>query len=595
VLTVAEASYPGAPRQRARLLGVTGLAGGLAAVATANLADPDAWSVVRGLAVGSYALVGVYTWWRRPDTRLGPYVAGIGLLYAVACLTASEDAVLHSAGRAALAAFVVCLAYVFLCFPGDRITAADESRLVAGLAVSTAALWLPALLFVRELPPAGPLTDCGPGCPDNAFRVADTPEALSSALAFAASLVTAVAVLGVIAALVTHVQSPARLRRRLVVPLLCASIALAISYVLYTLARQAELGGTDALRVLGAASALAIPAALLAGQLRGRVFAATSLGQLVARVGPGPATPARIETLLRDALGDPLLTLALPAPGNGGWLDVHGRPVELPAGRADVHVTRIARHGRPVAALVHDPALEDAAGIAEGLAATTLMLLDNARLVEELRASRGRIVASAQRERLRLEQNLHDGAQQRLFAVQLRLHELRSSTPDEAVATELAALADETAGAADELRALAHGLYPTVLRELGVADAVRSVAQTAAVPVRVVDRGVGRCPPTIEEAVYFCVLEAIQNATKHAGPDARVTVTLELDGDELRFAVADDGAGFDGAARGDGMGLVSMRDRIGAAGGELELDTFPGRGTTVRGRIPGCGRAGDGG
>jgi signal transduction histidine kinase len=138
----------------------------------------------------------------------------------------------------------------------------------------------------------------------------------------------------------------------------------------------------------------------------------------------------------------------------------------------------------------------------------------------------------------------------------------------------------------DELRALAHGIYPTVLRERGLGDGLRALAQGVPLPVDVVDNGIGRCERTVEAAIYFCAAEAIQNATKHAGPGTRITVTLERRDDEAAFAVVDDGTGFDPAANPGGIGLVSMRDRIGAVGGELEIAATPGGGTTVRGRVP---------
>jgi signal transduction histidine kinase len=144
------------------------------------------------------------------------------------------------------------------------------------------------------------------------------------------------------------------------------------------------------------------------------------------------------------------------------------------------------------------------------------------------------------------------------------------------------------------MRALAHGLYPTVLRERGLPDALRSLAQAAAIPVRIVDHDIGRCSPTVEEAVYFCAREAIQNTTKHAGPDTQVTITLARDDEGLEVTIVDDGPGFDLAAAGEGIGLVSMRDRIGAVGGTLELASAPGNGTTLRAHVPQFGALNEG-
>ena len=550
-----------------------------------DAAGVDAWTLVRAAMVGSYVAVGTYTWWRRPASRFGAMLAETGLLFAVAALNASTDELAHTVGRVALAVIAVYLAYAFLCFPRDRLETSLERRLVAAFAGVTGVLWLVTLPLAGTLPASGPIVDCGDRCPGNALQLVDTPDAVSTGLGLAVNGATALALAGVIVLLVDKARSPATLRRRLVLPVLGSAMALAAAYAAYTVLRQLDVEGLTGLKVTGAAAALAIPVAMLVGQVRGRVFAATSLVALVGRVGGEPASAARVEGLLREALGDPLLRFVLRRPGTG-YVDVDGHEVELPVGRRDVAVTPVLRNGEPVAALVHDAALDEGSGIPEGLAATALMLHENAQLVVDLRDSRARIVASGQQERLRLERNLHDGAQQRLFNIQLKLTEARARASDPQLARALDDLTADAAATVDELRTLAHGLYPTVLRERGLIEALRAAARGAAVPVRVVDEGVGRCTPTVEEAVYFCVLEAVQNTTKHAGPGARATVQLGRLGAEVRFAVSDDGVGFDPARRSDGIGLVSMRDRIGAAGGTLDVVSRPGAGTTVSGVVP---------
>ena len=312
--------------------------------------------------------------------------------------------------------------------------------------------------------------------------------------------------------------------------------------------------------------------------------------QLIADVSGGPATPIRIQSLLRDALGDPLLTLAVRDPASGDYVDAEGDAVELPVDRADLGVTSVERDGQPVAVLIHDAAIQDGE-LTKCLATVSFMLLEHAHLVEELRSSRARFVADAQRERLRVEGNLHDGTQGRLLDIQIRLEAARELATDERLVEELRTLAADTAAAVEDLRAVARGLYPTVLRERGLPDALRSVARGAATPVTIVDRGVPRCDSTVEEAIYYCVLEAIQNSTKHAGGHAQVTVVLEPLDASLEFSIMDAGAGFDPSRDTGGIGMLSMRDRIGAVGGELVVASEPGRGTTVRGIVPVAGSA----
>ncbi len=215
--------------------------------------------------------------------------------------------------------------------------------------------------------------------------------------------------------------------------------------------------------------------------------------------------------------------------------------------------------------------------------------------VDELRASRARVVAATDEERRRIARDLHDGAQQRLAALGLNLsvvRELLKRSPDEA-AEALARLRGSVTEAQADLRSLVHGIYPPALTEHGVVEALGSTTSFGPNFVRLVAGDVGRHPPDVEAAVYFCCLEGLQNAAKHAGPDATVQVTIALDEPGwLRFEVEDDGRGFDPATAQGGGGFVSMRDRVGALGGDLEVTSRPRQGTLVRGRVPTAG--GDG-
>jgi signal transduction histidine kinase len=558
------------------------------------LDDPTGTAVLRGLFVASYIAVGTYTWWRRPDSRLGLLVAGAGFLYAITSFNASESEGPYTFGRVMLAAFVVYLAYVFLSFPSDRLRSKLERQFMVAFTAATVILWALALTLTHELPVGGAFADCESSCPDNALGIAGVSNSLSDAIGLLVTAVTALALGVIVLLLLAKVRSPTRLRRRAIAPLLYSVIALAISYGTFTFLREAGVEGADSLRGLTAASALAIPLALFAGQVWGRIFAASRLGQLVAQVGSGPVTAAQVEIVIREALGDRGLTLALWAPEAGAYVDVHGAPVELSTPSLERTVTKVTRHGKPIAALIHDPSLDVEPDVVEGLAATSLLLLENTRLLGELRASRARIVATAQQERLRLERNLHDGAQQRLMTLQIKLAQARERAGPGELGAQLDGIGEDAAAAVQDLRELAHGIYPTVLRERGLGDGLGSFADAAPIAVRVVDHGIGRCAPIVEAAVYFCVLEAIQNAIKHGGSDAHITVTLEPRGDEIEFTVADDGLGFEPRGKATGFGLMSMHDRIGAVEGVLEVVSSPGQGTVVRGTVPVEGAAATG-
>ena len=212
---------------------------------------------------------------------------------------------------------------------------------------------------------------------------------------------------------------------------------------------------------------------------------------------------------------------------------------------------------------------------------------DLLRTIEQLRASRQRLVSAQDEERRKLERNLHDGAQQQLVALAVKLRLLEQLVErDPAQARSVAAqLQGDTTAALEELRDLARGIYPPLLADKGLVAALESQARKSVVPVTVEGDGVGRYAREAEAAVYFSCLEALQNVAKYASA-SRATITLS-DGDgRLRFEVSDDGVGFDAASRSNGSGLQGIADRLAALDGEIEIRSAPGAGTTVAGVLP---------
>ena len=227
------------------------------------------------------------------------------------------------------------------------------------------------------------------------------------------------------------------------------------------------------------------------------------------------------------------------------------------------------------------------------LASQAGLVLRNVRLtaelqatIDDLRASRLRLVRAQDEERQRIERNLHDGAQQQLVAlmVQLSLLEDSAGNPGE-VRQVTEQLRAGLRAAIDDLRALARGIYPPLLADQGLGPALRAQAGRAPLPVQVETDGIGRYPRDAEAAVYFCILEALQNTAKYARA-SQAAVALSCPGSHLEFTVTDDGTGFDTATASHGTGLQGMADRLAAAGGTLRISSAPGNGTTISGRLP---------
>jgi signal transduction histidine kinase len=214
-------------------------------------------------------------------------------------------------------------------------------------------------------------------------------------------------------------------------------------------------------------------------------------------------------------------------------------------------------------------------------------VLRNARLIDELRASRQRLVAAQDEERRRLERDLHDGAQQQFIAVKMKAglaRQLAAKGDGERAAGILEEVLTDVDAGVESLRDLAHGIYPPLLEAEGLPAALRARARKAPIPVTIEADGLGRYPRETEAAVYFCVLEALQNAAKYSHADA-ITVTLHHNNGTLGFEVADDGDGFDPTAKARGRGLTNMTDRLDALGGTLTIQSSSGAGTTIVGSV----------
>jgi len=561
-----------------------------------------AYALMIGVPVG----VGLWAWRTRPDNRFGRLLVAAGFLWFIPTLAASSNEVVYSAGWVGAWLVQPLLFVVMLAFPTGRLTTRlDRGLVLAGWAL-IAILYLPTALLVEEYPLPSPYAPCGLDCPANAFMVVDAePAFVDGWLRPLRELLAVTIFAAVLVVLARRVTRASGLMRRTLAPVLAAAILLAVFFIAYFLIRRIS-PESPVLTAVGWLYVLCIPGiavGFVVGLLRSQLAAGSALQRLVTRLRDHPDA-GELTAVLRETMEDPTLELVYWVPGpNRHWVTAEGISVPAPATGSKRSLTEVRRENRLVAGLEHDAALNDQREFVEAAGSVALAALENQRLTAEVEASlrelsesRARIQAAADTERRRIERDLHDGAQQRLVALRVRLGlagELMRENP--ARGTELLSeLGTEAEDALEEVRALAHGVYPSLLADHGLGEAVRALARRSEPPPRVAVEGVGRYQPEVESAVYFCCLEALQNVAKHAQGARSVSISIRDDG-ELCFEVRDDGPGLPGDAV-PGTGLTNMEDRLAAVGGELVVRSEPGGGgTRVVGRIPTAGRAGENG
>jgi signal transduction histidine kinase len=332
---------------------------------------------------------------------------------------------------------------------------------------------------------------------------------------------------------------------------------------------------------------IVFPLAFLVGLVQARL-ARAGIGDLAVELGRGVPLGGLRDTLAR-ALRDPTLSLAFPGPSGDGYVDSDGQPISLP-GASDTErgVARLERDGETLAALVYDPAIErEDPGRIDAVGSMARLALENERLaaqvraqLEEVRASRARIVEAADTERRRIERDLHDGAQQRLLALAMRLDQARGGSSDAAAIID--ATTAELLTAVREVRDLARGLHPTILTDSGLSAAVEALAERTPFPITT-DVTDERFPPPVEVAAYFTIAEGLTNIARYAdATEARVAAAVS-DG-RLIVTVSDNGRG--GADPVAGSGLRGLGDRLAAIGGELHVASANGKGTTLTATLP---------
>jgi len=580
------------PASTAVLAGVGVVAIALVNAVSTDMTTAHAAFAMRVAIIAAFAAAAITAQTTRVGSRLGQLLGTMTLFCVLWMLNGASWAPAHAIGVVASTVAPVALAYVMLSYPAGRLHGAAErlliavagGSLVAGSFAAAEIVWHPAMW------PS--LHSCARSCPDDVAGFTLPGSAPWALRLFVVAAWLSLSV-GTAALVLRHARRSVPLPiRRALVPMRVVAVATALLTALITIRFDGRDPG-DALDAAYASIAILTALAIVLGLAFERLFLARALARLVTQLSGAPGRDA--QDLIAAALGDPSLQVVSRRPGSGEYVDGAGRGVTLPVGSRDRAVTYVRRAGRPVAAVIYDSDLADQERFIQAAAAGVVLRVEQSRLhtdlqasMHELERSRARLAESVQRERRRIERDLHDGVQQQVLGLRIKLDlatEILEADPEEGERL-LAAVGRQMDTVLDAVRSLARGIYPAVLHERGLPEAIRSAARVASIPVTVRASHVGRYPEQIEVAVYFSCLEALQNSAKHAGANAAVIITLwERDG-RIMFEVRDDGRGFDSESIEQGRGLTNMRDRLEAVGGSLIFISTPRKGTRIHGEAP---------
>jgi signal transduction histidine kinase len=576
---------------------VAAVGGGLIVATSDHLVDGTAYAIELTLMIAGTVAAALFWLVRRPGNRLGWALLAFAGAQAVLTLQGVSQSLLHSIGVTADPVFFLLGYYVVFAFPDGGLRGRLEQALLLAMSGYFLVGFVPWLFFSPVVSGGAPLAGCNAECPTNPLMIADRPTIAAS---FGSDLSYAVIVImsATCACLIYRLATATRPRRRALVPVYVPALALSVPILVFhgVVTQLVSLSPEHLSRVgwFVTVARIAQPYGFLLAVVLAAFFAAAALKTIVARMANGP-NASELRTILADALDDPALEIAFRVDEVGGYVDSHVNPIDpTPApGRTS---TPVSRNGEPVAVIVHDDALNTDPELVDVAGQALLLALENDRLASELqltnaelRETRARIVSAGDSERRKIERALHDGAQQQLVALRIKVG-LAGELADPQVARRLADVGTELEEILDELRDVAQGLYPPTLRTFGLEQALANVARRSHQSTRLdVSPSVGRYPEDVEAAVYFCCVESLQNVGKHAGREAAAVIRISQNGRELRFEVQDDGVGFDltsPSTLGSGSGYTNMTDRMASVGGTLAIESTPGHGTTVRGRLP---------
>jgi signal transduction histidine kinase len=579
-------STEGARAPSAPVLGaivVAGLAAAgctvLLALTSDHISEPGVHAGLQVWGMLGFLLAGLVAWWRRPESRFGLLMVLASAAWFLSALSSANLAFPYTIGLAFDLAPAVVFLHVVLAFPSGRLERSSERVLVV-VGYATA-------LGVHL---AG-MTLGGYGA-DNVLELAPRENASHRLENVELVVLSVLCLTGVVVLAFRRQQAGPPLRRSLAVLVDAFALALVMIAFLFLSSVFGLVSGETPFETIRRVTFFVLglaPLVFLVGLLHARL-ARSAVGDLIVELQADP-TPSDLRDALSRAVRDPSLTLVYWLPEFGTYAGLDGRPADLAAEDSGRAMTLIDRDGVSVAALLHDPSLEDEPELLAAATAGAGISLENARLhvelrarLEELRGSRARMVDVANKERQRLERNLHDGAQQRLVALSLELSLLGGELAGETGAQErLTRARQEIATSLAELREIARGIHPAVVSGHGLAVALEQLVALAPIPVRLDVEIPGRLPESQEVAAFYVVSESLTNVGRHAEASTAVVLVKRVNGQVL-VEVRDDGIG--GADTEQGSGLRGLADRVEALDGRLRIWSPAGKGTLIRAEIP---------
>jgi signal transduction histidine kinase len=569
------------------------------ALASGHESQKLATAILSPLIGLSFIGTGAFAWWRRPLNRFGLLMTTVGFAWFVSGLSESNSSTLFTVGTYLGPLYVALVVHMMLAFPAGHLETVGQRAIVAAAYLDVLLVRLPYFLLGADL-----AHDADAPRLHNAFALVDRPDR-ADVFNYTAGFVGVVVLAATLVLLLRKRRAATPPQRRAQAPMLWTGLGviglLGLDVLLEVLG--VPHGVAQAMGMAALVAFAILPLAFLAGLVRSRYSRAGAVGALIERLNAPTEETGTLRDALAEALGDRSLTLVYWRPSAGHFVTFDGRRVELPGPGSGRAVTEVlaprspiegSGEGRLIGAIIHDASLqEDEAALVRAVAAGAALALDNERLeaelrarVEELQSSRTRLLEVSMFERRRLERDLHDGAQQRLVALSLQLglarRRLQDGDPDSG-GRLLDAARDELGRALEELRELARGIHPAILTDRGLGAALEALAERAPLPVDLTEMPTERLPAPVEAAAYFVVAEALTNVVRYA--DARhASVRVARDDGYAVVEVSDDGVG--GADPATGTGLRGLADRVCALDGRLEVESPPGRGTTVRAQIP---------